>query len=148
MAKFGGSRLFGMGLALLVASCGGSPTRYADAYSEVKLSTDTYRISIQANAFTHEEDGHRMALLRASELTLASGFDRFEIVGGRGVRDRSHGRDADGDPIRMPQGEIVIRMVAKEDRAYANAMDARLISDQLKVFRRERKSSWSSVLGL
>jgi hypothetical protein len=136
-----------MGAALvLVAGCG-SPTSYVDAYSEVKLSADTYRISISANAYTNEEDGYRMALLRASELTLASGFERFEIVGGRGVRDRYRGRDADGQPIHMPQGEIVIRMVPASDRAYADAMEARLISNQLKGYRRERRG-WFSGLGL
>jgi hypothetical protein len=100
-------------------------------YTELKLSADTYRITVRANEYTSEVRAQNIAFLRAADLTLQSGFDRFVIVGGRGVRDQTVGR-IDGENIFNAKGEIVIRMVAKGDADYADAMDARLIAEQLR----------------
>jgi hypothetical protein len=128
-----------LGAAFLLAACSTAPTptpyqhvsNYMGGYSEVKLSADTYRISVQANGYTSETRAYNIALLRASDLTLANGFDRFEIVGGRGIRERYRGRQA-GASLHKPSGEIEIRMVAKNDPNYADALDAQLIATQLR----------------
>jgi len=141
-----GRKLIAAGFAAFVASCG-SPTPYRGAYSELKLSADTYRITVAANSRTSEARAQNMAFYRAAELTLQAGFDRFVIVGGRGVRDIVVGH-YEGDTLRAPKGEIVIRMVKQGDRDYADAHDARLIAEQLRAAPRElsaRESRWSSA---
>jgi hypothetical protein len=134
-------------LVLALAGCatGYQPMGFGGGFEELKLSADTYRISVRANAYSSPERAQNIALLRASELTLQSGFDRFVIVGGDGIQDRyagstpvvisrvGHGYMASGgDAIEKPSGNIVIRMVARNDPAYAKAIDARLIDQQLR----------------
>jgi hypothetical protein len=122
--------------ALVTAGCGGTATGYhpmrsTGGYTELKLAHDSYRITVSANEYTSEVRAQNIAFLRAADLTLQSGFDRFVIVGGRGVRDRAVAR-IKGENIYEAKGEIVIRMVTKNDPDYADAHDARLIADQLR----------------
>jgi hypothetical protein len=113
-------------------------------YAEVKLSADSYRITVDTNTETSELRAQNIAFLRAADLTLQSGYDGFIIVGGRGVRERTVGRQK-GWNIYESKGEIVIRMVKKSDRDYADANDARLIADQLRPLFQRRRASWFSV---
>ena len=124
----------GVCLAALVTGCASTsyqPMGYTGGYTELKLSADSYRITVAANAYTSEVQAQNIAFLRAADLTLQAGFDRFVIVGGRGVRDTVVGRN-EGHNIRKPKGEIVIRMVKQSDPDYADAMDAKLIAEQLR----------------
>lgn len=111
----------------------------------MKLSDDTYRISVKGNGFTSKERAEEIVLLRASELTIQNGYDRFVIVGGAGVADERRGTTdvqvnrignsliaTGGDPIIKPSGNLVIRMLRPKDPAFATGMDARLIDSQLR----------------
>lgn len=137
--------------AVLLAAllCAGCATKYqpeglTGGYSELQLSQDTYRISVAGNGYTSTRRAEEIALLRAAELTLEKGFERF-IVGSGGVRQEYAGRTdvqatrvgnsvivTGGDDIHKPSGTIVIRFVAKADPAFPAAMDAKLIQSQLK----------------
>jgi hypothetical protein len=130
-------------VALLAAACADTrPTGYhpmgpRGGFTELKLSPDTYRITVQTNEYTSEVRAQNIAFLRAAHLTLQSGHDRYVIVGGRGVRDRAVGR-VKGFNVYEAKGEFVIRMVAKGDPDYADAHDARLIIEQLQPRMAER----------
>ncbi len=86
-------------IALLgLVACATAPTPYASAprpggpgYSETRIETDRYRVSFR------DESGNTarasdMALLRAADLTVQSGFDWF-VVTQRGIEP---GGDGDG----------------------------------------------------
>ena len=140
-----------MTLALGLAACA---TTYQKAgltggYDELKLSEGTYRVTVNGNGYTSKERAENIALLRAAELTIGEGYERFLIVGGSGVEQQVAGVTptsvnvvrgrgwstavaSGGEAILKPGGSIVIRMVRKTDPAFASALDARLIESQLR----------------
>lgn len=133
-------------VSLLCAGCATKyqPEGFTGGYSELQLSQDSYRISVAGNGYTSTKRAEEIALLRASELTLEKGFERF-IVGGGGVRQEYAGRTdvqatrvgnsvlvTGGDDVHKPSGTLVIRLIAKSDPLFNGAMDAKLIQAQLK----------------
>jgi hypothetical protein len=134
-----------VGLLLGACQTGYQKTSFTGGFDEIKLSEDSYRISVSGNGFTSTERAEEIALLRASELTISSGYDRFIVVGGTGVSDRFTGISAiqtnrignslittGGDPVMKPKGNIVIRMLRPKDPAYSSGIDAALIDSQLR----------------
>jgi hypothetical protein len=134
-----------LSLALGACSTGYQRMGFTGGYEELRLSQDSFQISVRGNSYTSPEKAERIALLRACELTLSNGFERFVVVGGRGVQERHAGSEpiitqrsgntyttTGGEAITKPSGNIVIRMVARNDPAYASAMDASLIDAQLR----------------
>lgn len=132
--------------ALALAGCATSyqPMGFSGGFEEVKLSQDTYRIRVSGNGYTSTGRAENIALLRAAELTLQDGFERFVILSG-GVQQGAAGstpvvvnRIGDsliatgGDTVFKPGGGLIIRMVGKADPAFAGALDARLIEAQLR----------------
>ncbi len=79
------SRLFTVGIATLaLAACASSIPAYQQAssdrsygYRDTAIESNRYRISYRANNSSIASD---YALLRAAELTIANGYDWFEIV--------------------------------------------------------------------
>jgi len=68
--------------AILVAGCS---TPYQSSgifggYSDVPLSADTYRIVFEGNQYTRASKAREMSLVRAAELTLDKGYERFVIL--------------------------------------------------------------------
>lgn len=137
--------VFSLSLALGACQTGYQKTSFTGGFEEIKLSEDSYRISVRGNGFTSTERAEEIALLRASELTISSGYDRFVVVGGSGVSEQFSGSSAvqtnrigntlittGGDPVMKPRGNIVIRMLRPKDPAYAGGMDAALIDSQLR----------------
>ena len=55
---------------------------FSGGYSDLKLNHNTYRISVQGNTYTSPEHANNIALLRAAELTLQNGAERFIILDG------------------------------------------------------------------
>ena len=107
------------------------------------MNADTYQISVQGNVYTSTDRAQKIALLRAAELTLAAGAERFIMLGG-GVSQNYAGSDpvvvnragntliaSGGDPIVKPSGSYTIRIVRPDDPAFGGAFDARLIQKQL-----------------
>ena len=112
-------------------------------YSEVRLNEDTYQISVEGNGFTSRDRARNIALLRAAELTLNSGYGRFVIVEKTLSMDTVCKEDTDiykfnhmtlitgGEAIRRPDGLFTIRMVRPKDPDFSTAYDAKLIAEQL-----------------
>ena len=75
-------------LALLgLAACASAPTRYAPAanandvgYREQRLEQERYRVSFRANPDLKGAQVEDMALRRAAEITLQSGYQWFHVV--------------------------------------------------------------------
>jgi len=103
------------GLVVLLAGCaaGDQPQQ------ELRLSADTYRLPVHANSYPLPQRVENMALLRAAELTLQAGYDRFVVVGRPSTEN--------------PSGDVVIRMVAETDPAYVMALDAKHLEQELRL---------------
>lgn len=140
--------LIGASCALALAGCQTAyqKTGLTGGYDELRLSENTYRVSVRGNGFTSKERAGDIALLRAAELTLAAGYERFAVVGGEGVSSQVAGFDpiqtnrygntlvtTGGDPVFKPGGNIVVRMLRPSDPGYADALDAKLIEGQLRA---------------
>jgi hypothetical protein len=119
------------------------PKGFAGGYSEVQLNPDTYQISVEGNGYTSTDRAQKIALLRAAQLTLAAGAERFIMLGGSVgqnyagstpiiVNQVGHNFYATGgEAIEKPSGSYTIRIVGPNDPAFGNAFDARLIQSQL-----------------
>jgi uncharacterized lipoprotein YajG len=70
--------------ALALAGCATpyQPMGATGGYSELKLNEDTYLVTVAGNGYTSADRAQKIALLRAAELTIQSGFQRFIIVSG------------------------------------------------------------------
>ncbi|WP_298125747.1 hypothetical protein [Brevundimonas sp.] len=71
-------------LAALTVSACATPTTYGPAgegryggYAEQRLETDRFRVTFAGNSVTSREQVEMSLLLRAAELTVASGYDWF-----------------------------------------------------------------------
>ena len=141
-----------MAAALLV----GCATTYQSSglsggFSEMQMAQDVYRIKFKGNAFTSSEAAQEMAMLRAAELTMQSGYSHFIVMGAQDGTDRSYihqpgtttttitptgfnsyqatsstygGYTA---PIDKPRTELMIRMVGPGQ----GGLDAQMIYRQL-----------------
>jgi hypothetical protein len=133
---------------LMIAGCATryQPNGLTGGFQELKVSDNTYRITVQGNGYTSTNRAEEIALLRASDLTIQDGFERFIVVGGAGVSQQDAGSTpvvvnrigntlvaSGGDSITKPSGTITVRLVAKSDPQYVNAMDAKLIGAQLRA---------------
>lgn len=133
-------------IVIAVGGCatGYQPTGFSGGYSEVQLNADTYQIRVRGNGYTSTDRAQNIALLRASELTLAAGADRFVVLGG-GTSSSYAGSTGgsayvvgntlitdSGSPIYKPSSGLIIRIVRKGDPAYAGALDAKMIDAQLR----------------
>ena len=133
---------------VLAATLAGCATQYepktsSGGYSEVQLNADTFQISVEGNGFTSRDRARNIALLRAADLTLNSGYSRFIIVEKSLSMDTVGKDDTDiykfngmtfitgGEPIRKPDGLFTIHMVKPKDPDFATAYDAKLIAEQL-----------------
>jgi len=132
-------------LTVLLCGCATQyqPKTAGGGFSEVRLNEDTYQISVEGNGFTSRDRARNIALLRAADLTLASGYGRFVITEKTLSMDTVGKEDTDiykvngmtfitgGEPIRRPDGLFTIRMVRPKDPDFATAYDAKLIAEQL-----------------
>jgi len=70
--------------SLLIYGCatGHQPYSYfgGGGYSDIQLSENTYKVTVEANGFTSASKATNLALMRASELTLQRGYKYFIIV--------------------------------------------------------------------
>lgn len=141
-------------LALAVGGCA-SPYQssgFGGGFSEMQMAQDTYRIQFRGNAFTGSDATSEMAILRAAELTLQSGYTNFVILGAGDSTDRSYyaqpgvtntsltptyggGYNATSTssggvitPIDKPKSEIIVKM---HNPGEGNGMDAQQIYDRL-----------------
>lgn len=83
--------------ALLLAACATAPTAYAPSdrgepgYHDRRIEDDRFQISFTGGPDIGPARTEDLALRRAAEVTLDSGYDWFEVVGrerfGRGDRD-------------------------------------------------------------
>ena len=134
---------FALGLMLAGCATGYQPMGFTGGYSEVQLNADTYQITVAGNGYTSADRAQKIALLRASELTLNAGYQRFvalsgnvsqQYAGNAPVVVNAFGNTAiasGGEPIMKPGGNLTIHFVKPSDPAFASAFDASLISAQL-----------------
>lgn len=97
-----------MGVALALSACA-TATPYqakekgsavAGGFSETRIETDRYRVSFAGNSVTSRETVEGYLLYRAAELTVAQGYDVFQVVDRHTDKDsRSYVRP---DPLFSP----------------------------------------------
>lgn len=87
-------------LVLILTACASQPL-YSPAdrpdrpgYWETRLTDDRYRVTFVGRSSTSSEAVKNYALLRAAELTLAAGYDWFEII----ARDNDERLTTRSDP--------------------------------------------------
>ncbi|HSX14269.1 MAG TPA: hypothetical protein VLE96_07630 [Chlamydiales bacterium] len=72
-----------LALILFLTSCATTYHRegfFGDGYSEIITNRDSFIVTFKGNEFTSAENALRFALLRASELTLANGYNYFAVI--------------------------------------------------------------------
>ncbi len=124
--------------ALAACSTSGNQERNLLGYGyEInQVSNLIYRIEVAAGPTHSIDDTRDVALLRASELALAKGYRRFQIVGGDGVRDVSGKLQAGPLPVPLPaapKGSILVKLVADGAPADADTFDAEAERDRLRA---------------
>jgi len=124
---------------LLTALCAGCATKYqpdgfTGGYSETQLNADTFQIAVAGNGYTSRERAGKIAMLRASDLTLTRGEKRFVVISDSVVSELSGAMQTSTTitPIFKPSGNLTIRIVRASDPAFATALDAALIAAQLR----------------
>ena len=133
-------------LCVFLAACA---TKYQEkgfggGYTDIRLNSDTFQISVSGNGYTSKERAQNIAMLRAAELTIQNGGERFIVLSGRIESEYSGSTPivanrvggtvivSGGDSVFKPGGDLTIRIVKQGDPNYANALDARLIDSQIR----------------
>ena len=117
-----------------------APTNLTGGYSVFPIDRFTYRITVNANRFTKINEAEGIALLKASEITLKSGYRRF-IVTSNAIRNKSVSSATPSylAPLlaatpgsSRPAGDIRIRVLTPQDPDYSRGLDAIEIYRRLK----------------
>jgi len=79
------NKKFGALLAAGALLLGGCATRYQQSgaqggFTDLRLDDNVFKVTFDGNSFTSANQVEDMALLRASELTLAAGFHYFVVA--------------------------------------------------------------------
>lgn len=145
--------LMATAIAAALAGCasGYGAEGFGGGFSEMQMAQDTYRIQFRGNAFTGSGATSEMAMLRAAELTLQSGYTHFLVLDAADSVDKSYytqpgttyttltpryggGYSATSNtyggyttPINKPKSEIFIKMVGAD----GNGLDAQQVYDRL-----------------
>lgn len=141
-------------LAALSSACATTYGPMSDngGYSDLRVSEFVHRVNVRGNESTTREMVQNFALLRAAELTLASGRDRFVILsedvgtsasmtssgGGASTSDGWFGGTSTKyeapkiETITKAGGTMVIEIVAPTDPRYGSGYDAALVDRQLR----------------
>jgi L-alanine-DL-glutamate epimerase-like enolase superfamily enzyme len=86
-----------------------------------------YSIRVTMSRSNSEADARDEALLKAADLALAKGYQRFEIVGGDGFRRVSRKVPAGPVPVPLysePEGSLQVRLLAGDAPTNASTFDA------------------------
>jgi hypothetical protein len=91
-------------IAIVLAACAPTPTLYGPSlaggsgvgYDALRVEDDRWRVSFTGGPGASREQVERLALRRAAELSLANGFEWFEVV------DRRFEQEGDNrSPVRV-----------------------------------------------
>lgn len=124
-------------IALALAGCATpyEPTGVMGGFEEVRVSANSYRISVQGNGYTTPERAEQIMMLRAAELTLQNGYTHYVVQGRETATDNDliyTGLYTGYTNIRRPRGAYVITMVKGSNLPPA-AFDARIIEAELRT---------------
>lgn len=99
-------------LGLLLAGCA-TPAPYKPAvqarepgYFQTQLADQRYRVSFTGNSSTAQQDVLDYALLRSAQLTLAKGYDWFEVVNRNNDKEVQHTVVGGSTLIVPPQTQV------------------------------------------
>ena len=131
--KFGFVPLICIGLLFFVG-CAATPYQpaegnFAGGYTDIKIGTDTYRISFEGNAYITGEKAYQYTLLRAAQIAMENKCKWFELLN----HDEKTRRDWGGflGYVEKPRNSIMIRLVAENPSTDAySAVD---IMNSIKV---------------
>jgi hypothetical protein len=104
-------------------------------FDEVRISANSYRISVQGNGYTSSERAEQIMMLRASELTLQNGYTHYALQNRESTTDNDlvyTGIYTGYSNIRRPRGAYVITMM-KGPNLPPDAYDARIIEAELRT---------------
>ncbi len=101
-------------LVALLGACatGYQPAGFTGGYSETRLKPDVAQVSFDGNGFTSKQRSMDFTLLRAAQLTLASGRGHFVIMGSEQATSTSYYAtpqtyQIDGNTVQGSGGAIV-----------------------------------------
>lgn len=139
---------------ILLSACSTTygPKGPTGGYSELQVSDNVYRINVSGNGYTSQETVQSFALLRASELTLAAGKQRFVILDDKvdsqsEVYSSGFGSSTTNvygstayttyssptiNTVTRAGGVVVIEIIEEQDPRFGTAYDARLLDRQLR----------------
>lgn len=146
--------LLAVAVATALAGCATAyqSTGVSGGFSEMQMAQDTYRIRFSGNGFTGADAVSEMAMLRAAELTLQSGYTHFIILGagdsvetsyitqpgttyttltpnyGGGYNATSNTYGGYTAPVNKPRSEIMVKMLHGAD---GNGLEAQQVYDRL-----------------
>lgn len=105
-------------------------------FSEMRLNDRAYEVSFRGNGVTKPEEAQRMAMRRAADLTIKSGYTHF-VVDDQRDSDRATAlmnvtNSGTTHVVNKPTSTVRFRMLTAEEStaAGASAYDAALISRQ------------------
>lgn len=110
------------------------PSGLMGGFDEVRVSANSYRISVQGNGYTSSERAEQIMMLRAAELTLQNGYTHYAIQGRETATDKEliyTGVYTGYTNISRPRGAYIITMLKGPDIP-PGAFDARLIESELR----------------
>jgi hypothetical protein len=130
-------RVIAILLSMLLGSCATAyqQTGLTGGYEDVRLGPDRYRISVVANGLSSLERAEQIVMLRAAELTLRNGFQKFVVEEREMIANqetRYGGAPGVVMTVRNPTGHIVVRMFKGSNAPPKGAHDARAIEADLR----------------
>jgi hypothetical protein len=105
-----------------LASCATAyqPQGFSGGFSEVPISADAYRISVDGNGFTNASRVNEMALLRGAELADQNGFRYFALLS-MGEYTKQITTVAAGSSTTTTQGTATATGFGNSARAYGTS---------------------------
>lgn len=122
-------------MTMLLAGCQTpyQPNGLLGGYQQRQLAPDMYQITVQGNGYTTREHARDILLLRAAELTLQGGYEKFKVTDRQDMvaAEFSSGL-LSGPSMADPHGFVTIKLLKANDPEAKDAYDAATIQAQLK----------------
>jgi len=130
-------------MAALVWALAGCATGYHRAgftggYKDSKITSDTFQVSFQGNAWISAQKARNYLLYRCAEVTLENGFDYFRILDDKDVSSvqvmGSYGSGViSASTLDKPGYNVMIKCGKGPKPDKDNAFDAREVQQNIRV---------------
>ena len=81
-------------LAVVMAAVAGCSTTHnpediGGGYSDLPLAQDSYQVDVRGNGYTSADTVRKIGLVRAANITISRGYDKFIILGADGRTEQA-----------------------------------------------------------